>query len=142
MSAKVYPDFEYVLHFDGSSKGNPGIGGAGAVIYKEDKEIWSYSSYVGEKVTNNHAEYAGLILGLHMAYEMGIPYLLVKGDSQLVINQMTGLYKCKSSNLMDLYKQAKELETKFKTIKYVHVLREFNKRADELSNNFRVPLIF
>ena len=36
---QIIPNFEYVMHFDGCSKGNPGLSGAGAVIYKDEKEI-------------------------------------------------------------------------------------------------------
>jgi ribonuclease HI/probable phosphoglycerate mutase len=60
--------------------------------------------------------------------------LVVRGDSQLVINQMTGKYKCNSPNLLELYSRAKELESKIDTVHYFHVLREYNKRADDLSN--------
>jgi ribonuclease HI len=47
---------------------------------------------------------------------------------------MLGIYACKSPNLIDLYSKAKELEKNFNIIKYEHVLRNLNKRADELSN--------
>ena len=134
--AKSLPlDLEYKLFFDGCSKGNPGLAGAGAVIYNsENSEIWSGTSFVGEKATNNQAEYAGLILGLKKANEMNIKSLLVKGDSQLVIHQMTGKYKCNSPNLLHLFVTAKNLEKNFEIIEYNHVLRDLNKRADELSN--------
>jgi ribonuclease HI len=131
---KIHPEFDYKLNFDGCSKGNPGLSGAGAVIYHHNKEIWYSDFFVGEKFTNNHAEYAGLILGLQQAKEMGIKLLKVEGDSELVINQMKGVYKCKSINLIDLYDKAKELERFFEKIHYCHVFRNKNKRADELSN--------
>ena len=83
----------YTLFFDGCSKGNPGVSGAGAVIYEENEEIWADQFFVGEKFTNNHAEYAGLILGLQQALEMNIVSLAVEGDSQLVINQMNKILK-------------------------------------------------
>jgi len=88
------------------------------------------------KFTNNHAEYAGLILGLQQAKAMGIKILRVEGDSQLVINQMLGIciYKCKSLNLIELYDNAKDLESSFKKVYYNHIYRTENKRADELSN--------
>lgn len=124
----------YKLFFDGCSKGNPGLAGAGSVIYNNDQEIWCGTYFVGEKITNNHAEYSGLILGLQNAVELNIRSLLVMGDSELVINHMTGKYKCKSSNLIYLYKTAKHLEKNFDTIEYKHILRNLNKRADELSN--------
>ena len=37
--AKVYPSNKYIMRFDGCSKGNPGIAGAGAVIYYDKKII-------------------------------------------------------------------------------------------------------
>lgn len=131
---KIYPEIGFTMNFDGCSKGNPGLGGAGAVIYYNNEEIWSGSFFVGENATNNHAEYAGLILGLQQAKELQINSLLVKGDSQLVINHMIGIYSCKSPNLIELYLKAKELEKNFDIINYEHVLRNLNKRADELSN--------
>ena len=128
------PDFEYKLMFDGCSKGNPGLAGAGAVIYHFNKELWSETLFIGENFTNNHAEYSGLILGLQQATKMGIKHMKVEGDSLLVINHMKGLYKCKSQNLIKLYDLSKELSSKFNIIEYVHVLRKYNTRADELSN--------
>ena len=132
--AKVYPEANFIMNFDGCSKGNPGLSGAGAVIYSLDDEIWSGSLFIGKNVTNNQSEYSGLIFGLKQAIDMNIKTLIVKGDSQLVINQMTGKYKCNSENIIELYNKAKELEKSFETIYYVHVLRNNNKRSDELSN--------
>ena len=133
-NSKVHPEFEYLLRFDGCSKGNPGLAGCGAVIYQYDKEIWYDTFFVGEKATNNHAEYAGLLLGLQQAIAMGIKTLRVEGDSQLVINHMKGIYKCKSINLIELYDKAKYLEKRFDKIEYFHIYRKDNKRADYLSN--------
>jgi ribonuclease HI len=134
MAPKIHPEFGFIMNFDGCCKGNPGLAGAGAVIYYNNHEIWTGTFFVGENATNNHSEYAGLILGMQQAIELDIKSLIVKGDSQLIINHMTGVYKCKSPNLIELYEKAKELEGKFDIIKYEHVLRNFNKRADELSN--------
>jgi len=132
--AKVFPEPNYTMNFDGCSKGNPGLAGVGAVIYCLDDEIWSGSLFLGKNATNNQSEYTGLIFGLQQAIDMKIKTLTVKGDSQLVINQMTGKYKCNSDNIIELYKKAKELEKEFEKIYYVHILRNFNIRADELSN--------
>jgi len=131
---KIYPEFDYKMNFDGCSKGNPGLSGSGAVLYHFDKEIWSECLFVGESLTNNYAEYTGLIFGLQQAKIFNIKNLKVEGDSLLVINQMKGLYKCRAENLISLYLEAKELETYFDKIEYNHVLRNKNKRADELSN--------
>jgi ribonuclease HI len=124
----------YILNFDGCSKGNPGLSGAGAVIYNNNIEVWGGYSFVDTSATNNQAEYTGLIIGLKYAVDNQIQDLLVQGDSQLVINQMTGKYKCNADKLVGLYKTAKALEKQIKTVQYAHVLRRFNSRADELSN--------
>ena len=123
----------YILFFDGCAKGNPGFAGAGAVIYKDDKEIWSKSEYL-ERQTNNYAEYCGLIMGLQYAVEKDIKNLIVKGDSMLVIKQMVGAYKVKSPNLIDLYNEANELKTQLDSVEFQHVYRDENTRADELAN--------
>lgn len=131
--AKIYPSSEYVLNFDGASKGNPGLSGAGMVIYKNGLEIWSSCKFVGYK-TNNQAEYSALIFGLKGAVDLGITNLSVLGDSLLVINQVTGLYKVKSDSLLELHKEVLDLKSQFDYIEFNHVYRENNKRADELSN--------
>lgn len=123
------------LQFDGCSKSNPGLAGAGAVIYNlTNDEIWNGSEFVGTNVTNNHAEYMGLIIGLKQAKEMKIKQLIVEGDSMLVIKQINGEYKVKSLHLIELYNEAKLLAKGFDCIYYKHIYRNNNKRADELSN--------
>lgn len=133
--ARIFSEPDFIMNFDGCSKGNPGLAGVGAVIYCLDDEIWSGSLFLGKYITNNQSEYNGLIFGLQQAIDMNIKTLLVKGDSQLVINQMIGKYNCNSENIIELYNKAKELEKKFENIYYVHILRNFNKRADQLSND-------
>jgi len=51
----------YKLFSDGACRGNPGIGGAGAVI-KDAREnvVWEGKEYLGH-CTNNIAEYRALI---------------------------------------------------------------------------------
>ena len=125
---------KYTLFFDGCSKGNPGKSGAGAVLYKNDIELWSQAYFVGEKQTNNYAEYMGLIIGLEEAVKKPLMCLTVKGDSLLVIKQMSGSYKVNSPNIIGLYKRATELAKQIKCIEFIHVYRVDNKRADALSN--------
>ena len=131
---KICPENEYTMYFDGCSKGNPGKSGAGACIFYNEQEVWSSSIFVGEKETNNVAEYSGLILGLKKAIEMNIYNLIVHGDSMLIIKQMNNQYKVYSEKLIPLFTEAQELKSKFFLIKFVHVYRTHNKRADELSN--------
>lgn len=132
---QFFPEFQFRMNFDGCSKGNPGLAGAGAVIYLNNREIWTESIFVGEKATNNYAEYSGLLLGLEKALELEVNVLLVQGDSQLVINQMNGDYNCSSPNLIELYNKSKDIAKKFDKIFFQYIPRNLNKRADALSNH-------
>jgi ribonuclease HI len=123
-----------VIYTDGASKGNPGDAGIGVVIASEDgtvlKEI---AEYVGT-VTNNVAEYAALIRGLEEAADLGATEVQISTDSQLMAFQLTGVYKVKSANLQPLHQEAVALLRCFRRVSISHVVRELNKRADELAN--------
>jgi ribonuclease HI len=125
----------YSLYFDGASKHNPGPAGCGCVIYdcKGEQVIEKYY-YLGNKLTNNQAEYKGLIYGLEMAKINKIKCLAVYGDSLLVINQMKGTFTVRSENLKQLYIEATKLINFFNDIKFFHIPREQNKKADSLAN--------
>ena len=125
---------EYVLFFDGCSKNNPGPSGAGAVLYHNGVEIWSTAVFVGHKETNNVAEYTGMIVGIKRAVEMGIRRLVVKGDSNLVVQQMNGKFRVNADHIKPLHATAKNIIRNFDSIQFVHVYRHLNQRADELSN--------
>lgn len=135
-TAKVGPltvcDFE--LYFDGCSKGNPGKGGAGAVIYHNQEEIWSNYAFLGDNVTNNYAEYQGLLMGLNAALNLNIKNLAVYGDSKLVINQLNGTFQVKAGNLIECYNNAALIKNKLSYVTFKHVYRTENKRADKLAN--------
>lgn len=132
---KLEDNNSYVLNFDGCSKGNPGPSGAGGAIYKNGKEILNYSVFLGNNVTNNESEYKSLSIGIDKAIEMNIKNLIVKGDSQLVINQILGKYMVKNNNLKEIYNLIKRKIKFFNNISFNHVYRNDNKRADELANN-------
>jgi ribonuclease HI len=124
---------KYLLRFDGASKGNPGIAGAGAVLYENGKEIWCISRYLGIQ-TNNYAECFAVILGIDEACRRKIKDLEVEGDSMLVINQLKGKWKVNNKDLKNLYLSIQQTLKQFNNITYKHIYRNNNKRADELAN--------
>lgn len=126
--------FEYTLYFDGCCKGNPGPSGCGAVIYKNNEELFSCSQYLGI-ATNNQAEYNGLIMGLKKALELSITNICVFGDSQLVIHQLNKKYKVSSPQIKPLFEVVSQLKMNFENIEFHHVYRSSNKRADQLAND-------
>jgi len=141
----------YLLQFDGGSRGNPGSAGSGAVLYavegesQQRREVWAAYYYLGSGVTNNQAEYWGLIQGLVNVRKMnlartragGSVQLLIQGDSQLVLRQVSGQYLTRSDSLKPLNIMAvKELSLLHPLLvpRLEHIPRELNGRADELSN--------
>jgi ribonuclease HI/probable phosphoglycerate mutase len=131
------PNKTYVLRFDGGSKGNPGISGAGMVLYEKhnfSNEIWCGSLFLTKYGTNNEAEYKALINGLKCAKLFGVKHILAEGDSELVVRQMLGSYKCKSPNLIPLLKEAMSVKRDFLSFQIKHIPRAQNSRADELAN--------
>ena len=122
------------LYFDGGSRGNPGISGAGAVLLCDGKEVWWGTKFLGTDKTNNFAEYSGLILGLNEASRLNIKNLVVYGDSNFVVEQIKGNYKVKSESLRHLYEEAVGYISNIPDFKISHIPREQNQRADFLSN--------
>mmetsp|Transcript_534 Transcript_534/g.1256 ORF Transcript_534/g.1256 Transcript_534/m.1256 type:complete len:296 (-) Transcript_534:131-1018(-) len=124
------------LEFDGASRRNPGPSGFGAVIYDDDtgNVVKELTGYIGDENTNNQAEYAGLVAGLHAMKGMGFKKVKVRGDSKLVIHQVLGKWAVKNDILKKYHEKAMALIESFESFEAEHVLREFNKEADRLSN--------
>ena len=125
------------MYFHGSSIGNPGRAGAGAVIYYKGNEIWKQFIYVGDNQTNNYAEYTALILGLSGALHLNISNerLSVFGDSGLVINKLNGKYKVNSKILSIMHDRTIEYVNQFKNVTFHHTSSSENTRAKELAED-------
>lgn len=123
-----------LIYSDGASKGNPGDAGIGVVISDEKGNVLrEVADYIG-KQTNNVAEYAALIRGLEEAADLGATQIAICTDSELLARQLTGVYKVKAPNLKPLFEQAVMILRAFEKVSISHVVRELNKRADELAN--------
>jgi ribonuclease HI len=122
------------LFSDGAARGNPGPAGAGAVLVDPEGQVVArLGKFLGVQ-TNNYAEYMGLLLGLKHARSLDVKELEVLADSELLIRQLQGRYQVKSPTLRPLYEEAVGLLEHFPQVKLVHVPREKNKAADEMSN--------
>lgn len=127
-------DNSAILYFDGGSRGNPGIAAGAAVIILAEGNSLTMTRYM-ERATNNEAEYTGLIIGLEKAQELGLKSLEIRGDSQLVINQVKGDWKVKSDSLRPFYQRAYQLVTKFDRISWRWIERAKNSLADAAANH-------
>eukprot|EP01018_Ginkgo_biloba_P001585 Gb_21671 [translate_table: standard] len=122
------------MHFDGASKGNPGKTGEGGWIYsKKDKMVTLFSINFSSK-TNNVVEYEGLIQGLLLAKRQSVNSLLIKGDSNLVIKQISDSWKSSAWSLEDKKRKSKSLVRLFPKCNFSHVKRLENKTVDLLVN--------
>jgi ribonuclease HI len=121
------------LYFDGGSRGNPGMAAGAAVLITPDGETHTAAVPL-EAATNNQAEYAGLIAGLKKARELEVTRLEVKGDSQLVINQVTGEYQVKNPTLQALHAETQSLLSEFDQVDFTWVERSENALADAAVN--------
>lgn len=122
------------LRCDGGSRGNPGPGAYGFVLTDPSgREVEARGEYLGS-VTNNVAEYRGLIAGLEAAALHGVASLDVSMDSELVVRQMTGEYRVKNEGLKPLHAAARQAAQRISALRYVAVRREHNHRADALVN--------
>ena len=85
-------------------------------------------------MTNNVAEYYGLIAALDYVESQGIRALRIESDSELLVKQMKGLYKVRSEELAPLYERAKKMAAALDSFRIDHVYREHNREADALAN--------
>ncbi|HJR98934.1 MAG TPA: ribonuclease HI family protein [Actinomycetota bacterium] len=123
-----------IVACDGASRGNPGPAGAGVQITDDEGVVLAEIAEALGETTNNVAEYTAVIRGLERAHELGATRVLLRSDSQLLINQLTGLYRVRTPHLQPLHRRVLELAAGFVSIAYEHVLRELNTEADRLAN--------
>ncbi|KAL0298908.1 UNVERIFIED_CONTAM: hypothetical protein Sradi_6550600 [Sesamum radiatum] len=83
--------------------------------------------------SNNIAEYQALILGLEITVDAKQPPLKIYGDSQLVVNQLLGLYEVKKPELLPYHNYAKRLMGWLGDVELEHLPRKENKQADALA---------
>ena len=124
-----------VAFVDGASRGNPGEAGCG-VVFKdaEGATLAELSRPLGE-ATNNVAEYEAFITAVEEAVRRGWLNLKVFADSELMVRQLTGVYRVRNPGLKDLYDKALSLCRALERWSIEHVGRGGNVRADELANH-------
>ena len=145
-SAEMHEEYHrLIIYFDGASRNNPhGPAGCGWVIYEMDEHgavgnaIADGSHSLGYNVSNNQAEYEGLEHALQWMYDNKISCdgLYVRGDSEIVINQLDGIYQVRSPNITGYYSAVMSLlnDIQYDFVSYRHVRRDQNSYADNLAN--------
>lgn len=125
---------------DGGSRGNPGPAAYGiAILSSSDKVVQQLSGYLGV-TTNNQAEYQGVVNALvyfqqNQNLYSKITHLHFYLDSELIVRQLTGIYRIKDLGLQQHATTINKLidSLHFK-VTFTHVPRSQNKLADALVN--------
>ncbi|XP_070667546.1 uncharacterized protein [Malus domestica] len=94
---------------------------------------WYFSLKLDFECTNNHAEYEALIIGLGILHDLRATRALILGDSELVINQLNGSFRCMSCTLAPYHMVASYLAESFDGITLEHISQIHNTDADELA---------
>lgn len=124
-----------IIEADGGSRGNPGPAGSGAVVIDSatGEILVEIARFIGV-ATNNVAEYVGLISALEWVNEnQPSAEVLVRMDSKLVIEQMSGNWKIKHPDMQQLAIRANHLASSLH-VSYQWIPREQNSKADALAN--------
>ena len=121
---------------DGGARGNPGPAAVGILVL-DDKGIpvFEHRDYLGE-TTNNVAEYCGVLGALKLAHKAGASEVDAFLDSELVVRQLTGVYRVREEHLRKLYDEVKKEEKNFLKVSYTHLPRTHPriKHVDKLVN--------
>jgi ribonuclease HI len=107
--------------------------GAGLLFISPLGEHMRYAVCLHFPASNNMAEHEALLCGLRIAIETGIKCLDVRGDSQLVIDQVMKNTSCHDDKMEAYYNVVRALEDKFYGIELNHVPCRYNEEADELA---------
>lgn len=124
----------HIANIDGASRGNPGPAAYAVVVRDPSGKVVLELAKRLRRETNNVAEYYALLAALDYATTHGIAALRIRSDSELLVRQMQGRYKVRSSDLKPLHERASKLARQLTYFTIEHVRREMNRDADALAN--------
>jgi len=123
---------DLVAYVDGGCLGHRGPAGVGVIIRGASENPITIAKWIGRQ-DNNVAEYVALMEALQCALNLKARRLHVYSDSEVVVKQMTGIYKCRSPRLYSLHWTCRKLARSLH-FSISHVGRERNTEANRLAN--------
>jgi len=121
-----------IIHFDGGAR--PPDNGPAAIGYTveiDDSTEERGHDRIGT-ATCNEAEYHALHRGLEVASKKGCTEVEARGDSQLIVRQVTGDWQTKEPHLREIRDRVREVAEEFEQFEIQHIPREENREADAL----------
>ena len=94
-------------------------GGIGVILKSPEGDKLKYAARLQYQTTNNEVEYEAFLKGLELAKSLGVESVLIQGDSQLIINQVNGMYEAKESQMKKYLNKVRQLVKKFKEASFV-----------------------
>ena len=122
-----------VAYVDGGSLGNPGPSGIGVVLDDFRGGKIRIAKWIGWQ-DNNVAEYVALMEALQCALSLSAKALHVYSDSEVIVKQMRGEYRCRSPRLYSLNWVCRKLARSF-AFSISHIDREQNAEANSLAHS-------
>lgn len=128
------------IYTDGASRGNPGQAAWAYIITLGNGQVLAHASGTLGIATNNDAEYCAIIKAMEYAHSKGFTEVRVLSDSEIVIRQLTGMYRCKEPRLQSkkaiIESYTRKISTQFGNVSRDHPsIRECdrycNKALDE-----------
>jgi ribonuclease HI len=123
----------WTLFFDGSTCGEGAS--IGIMLISPQGRKYEFSLPIVATSTNNQAEYQALIKGLELLKEIRADTVEIFGDSMLVINQLAGIYECRSEVLISYYERCLLLLKGFRDFHLEHISRLHNEEANRLAQH-------
>ncbi|XP_075658982.1 uncharacterized protein LOC142628829 [Castanea sativa] len=135
IKAQVLADFiaEFTPSQDELDKEVGAERGIGVILKSPEGDKLEYTARLQYQNANNEAEYKALLKGLELAKSLGVESIIVKGDSQLVINQVNGMCEAKEDLMKKYLNKVKRLIQKFKEVGFVQLPREEHMEVDALA---------
>lgn len=121
-----------IAYIDGGSLGNPGPSGIGIVMDGALTGPIRLAKWIGHQ-DSNVAEYVALMEALQLALSLNAQCLHVYSDSEVVVRQMRGEYRCRSPRLYSLNWTCRKL-ARLLGFSISQVPREDNREANALAN--------
>ncbi|XP_077245948.1 uncharacterized protein LOC143885765 [Tasmannia lanceolata] len=119
------------VYVDGSS--NKGGCGAGLILTGPDSFTADYALRFGFRASNNEPEYEALLTGMNLAVQVKAQRLRAYCDSQLVTNQIQGVYEARDERMVKYLSKVRRLANKFQSFEVIRIPRTENAKADVLS---------
>ena len=123
-----------VIFFDGASKGNPGVSGAGGLVLSPDRLSYFRFCWGLGIMSNNQAECYNLLMASQLAKEKGFMSVQIYGDSEILIKALNSSDSPSNFALNTILQRIRRNSKYFAKFESFHILRELNNSTDVLAN--------